>query len=158
MDKVLGLAGARAGSQFRNARQHSAPRVLSLLQQLVMAAACDATPELGFVVSTVGISLAGCVLALAVACRARTFGLRLTACFALSVLIGLPVWLLPIEWCTSQALLEEFSYLSSMLWAVICLLHVYLVVNTGLRVAWRFEVFCHAVSAGASRCWVDHLL
>ena len=98
--------------------------------------------------STVGISLAGCVLALAVACRARTFGLRLTACFALSVLIGLPVWLLPIEWCTSQALLEEFSYLSSMLWAVICLLHVYLVVNTGLRVAWRFEVFCHAVGWG----------
>ena len=121
------------------------------------AAACDATPALGFVVSTVGISLAGCVLSLAVACRARTFGLRLTACFALSVLIGLPVWLLPSEWCTSQALLEEFSYLSSMLWAVICLLHVYLVVNTGLRVAWRFEVFCHAVGWGVpllSTAWL----
>ena len=97
--------------------------------------ACDETPALGLVVSTVGVSLAGCVLVLAVACRMRTFELRLTACLALSVLVGLPVWLLPSDWCTSQALLEEFSYLSSMLWAVICLVHVYLVVNTGLRVA-----------------------
>ena len=122
-----------------------------------MAAVCDETPALAFVVSTIGISLAGCVFALVVACRARTFGLRLTACFALSVLIGLPVWLLPTEWCTSQALLEEFSYLSSMLWAVICLLHVYLVVNTGLRVAWRFEAFAHAVGWGVpllSTAWL----
>ena len=122
-----------------------------------MAAVCDETPALAFVVSTVGISLAGCVFALVVACRARTFGLRLTACFALSVLVGLPVWLLPSEWCTSQALLEEFSYLSSMLWAVICLLHVYLVVNTGLRVAWRFEAFAHAVGWGVpllSTAWL----
>ena len=118
---------------------------------------CVVTPALGFVVSTVGISLAGCVIALVVSCRARTFGLRLTACFALSVLVGLPVWLLPSEWCTSQALLEEFSYLSSMLWAVICLFHVYLVVNTGLRVAWRFEVFAHAVGWGVpllSTAWL----
>jgi hypothetical protein len=121
------------------------------------ALGCVVTPALGFVVSTVGISLAGCVIALVVSCRARTFGLRLTACFALSVLVGLPVWLLPSEWCTSQALLEEFSYLSSMLWAVICLFHVYLVVNTGLRVAWRFEVFAHAVGWGVpllSTAWL----
>lgn len=109
---------------------------------------CDETPALALVVGTVGLSLAGCVLSLVVACRARTFGLRLTACFALSVLIGLPVWLLPSEWCTSQSLLEEFSYLSSMLWAVLCMFHIYLVVNTGLRVAWRFEVFAHAIGWG----------
>ena len=97
------------------------------------------------------------VLVLAVACRMRTFELRLTACLALSVLVGLPVWLLPSDWCTSQALLEEFSYLSSMLWAVICLVHVYLVVNTGLRVAWRLEVFAHVVGWGVpllSTAWL----
>jgi len=119
--------------------------------------ACDETPALGLVVSTVGASLAGCVLVLAVACRMRTFELRLMACLALSVLVGLPVWLLPSDWCTSQALLEEFSYLSSMLWAVICLVHVYLVVNTGLRVAWRLEVFAHVVGWGVpllSTAWL----
>jgi hypothetical protein len=111
---------------------------------------CDERPPLSLVLALTPVSATGCLLALWAAVHTRAFEVRLTACLAFAVFTGLPVWLLPdtSSFCLTVAMLEQFSFLSSMCWAVVCMLHIYLVVNTGYRVAWRLEALAHAVGWG----------
>lgn len=114
---------------------------------------CSALPQ-GVRLALDGFSVAGCLLpigAYAALPSLRTFSAKLSACFSLAVLIGLPAWLLPAaegSETLSGSDFEQFSYLSSMLWADAAMVNAFLVGSRGSRVAWRYEALYHALGWG----------
>ena len=93
------------------------------------------------------LSLASCLLVLALyqsaspSLRAASFSVKLCVYYTLAVAAGVTVWVLPGGGaaCSAQAMLAEFTELSSMLWADVVLLNMFLVVCRGSRVSWRYE-------------------
>ena len=84
------------------------------------------------------LSLAGCIIVIftfRINPALQTFPTKLNTFFAAAVMVGLPPSLVLREsWpavCEAQALLEQFSSLSSSLWATACLLNTFLVVCAG---------------------------